>query len=364
VGNKKYIFVAILVFLSFASSNVLKANTNSVAESYEVLFIGSSYFSYNNLPNLFLNLVNYSKKEVFLGNQVTFGYLSDHASSASTEAKINERDWDFVILQGVGSITAYPNYYTGHPVYPALEALQDKILDNCESTEIVFCLPWAYEDGMTWLEGWTDTYEDMQIKIYDNTLLWCNSLNIMVAPVGWAWYEVLDKKSYPLHYLHLSDWNHPSLKGSYLMACAIFSTVYQESSAGLTYYGGLSQADAEYYQTVASNIVLNNLELWNISDTNTCIEKFSEPTRFNIYQNFPNPFNQSTQIKYEVFENSFVEIAVFDLSGKLITTLVRENKPHGSYSVRFNRISVNSGLYFYQLKSGNQQITKKMMLIK
>ena len=131
-------------------SNIESEGINpSLTKPLKILFIGSSYFGYNNLPDLFLNLVNSSGKEVFIGNQVASGYLSDHANSTSTEIKINERDWDYVILQGVGSVTAYPNYYTAHPVYPALETLQEKILNHCESTKIVFCLPWAFEDGMT-----------------------------------------------------------------------------------------------------------------------------------------------------------------------------------------------------------------------
>jgi len=119
-------------------------------------------------------------------------------------------------------------------------------------------MPWAYEDGMTWLPGWTDTYADMQLKIYNNTLKWADSLDFMVSPVGWAWNTVLKDKNYPLHYLHKSDWNHPSPKGSYLMACAIYSTVYRESTVGISYYGGLTKEEAEYFQAVASNTVLNN----------------------------------------------------------------------------------------------------------
>jgi len=62
----------------------------------------------------------------------------------------------------------------------------------------------------------------------------------------------------------MTDWNHPSLKGSYLMACVIYSTVYRESTVGISYYGGLTKGEAEYFQTVASNTVLNNLNTWNI----------------------------------------------------------------------------------------------------
>ena len=159
---------------------------------------------------------------------------------------------------------AYPEYYTAHPAYPALVTLKGKILDNCASTRIIYCLPWAYEDGMTWL-GWPDTYEDMQLKIYNRTIEYSNDIGFTIAPVGWAWNKVLVDKEFPLHYLHLRDWNHPSSKGSYLMACVIFSTVFQESSVDISYYAELPKDEAVYFQTVASNIVLDSLHVWNIS---------------------------------------------------------------------------------------------------
>ena len=89
---------------------------------------------------------------------------------------------------------------------------------------MVFCLPWAFEDGMTWVQGWTDTYEDMQIEIYENTLEYSNNLDFVISPVGWAWYKVLKEKNYPLHYLHMSDWKaHRSLHGGIGLA-AVFES--------------------------------------------------------------------------------------------------------------------------------------------
>ncbi len=236
-------------------------------DTCKILFIGSSYFNFNSLPVLFEYLALSFGKDVYIDHHGQNGlYLDDHAYRSDTESKINEQDWDYIILQGVGTNTAYPDYFTNHPVYPALEILRDKIYQNCESTKMVYCMPWAFEDGMTWYQDWTDTYGDMQDKIYDTTLNYSNDIGFMIAPVGWAWYTVLEEQGYPLHYLHLSDWNHPSIKGSYLMACVIFSTIFLESSAGLSYHGGLLEEEAIYFQTIASNTVLDNLNLWNICE--------------------------------------------------------------------------------------------------
>ena len=115
----------------------------------------------------------------------------------------------------------------------------------------------------------------MQLIIYENTLQLSDDVGFSIAPVGWAWNTVLKEKNYPLHYLHLSDWNHPTLKGSYLMACAIFSTVFQENSTGNPFYSNLIEENAIYLQRIASNTVINNIDLWNLN-YNTSTENCSK----------------------------------------------------------------------------------------
>jgi CubicO group peptidase (beta-lactamase class C family)/uncharacterized lipoprotein YbaY len=88
------------------------------------------------------------------------------------------------------------------------------------------------------------------------------------------------------------------------------------------------------------------------------------PTAFNLKQNFPNPFNPSTTIKYSVPELSKVKLTVFNLLGEEIKTLVDEEKMPGSYELEFNSENIPSGVYFYQIKAGEFTQTKKMILLK
>ena len=109
---KKIIIVLLAVFFSTMSvlaHKTTKDKSSITRDPYKILFIGSSCFNYNNLPALFENLVINSENEVFIDQSITNGlYLEDHANSASTAAKINEENWDYVILQGVGLLT-YPS---------------------------------------------------------------------------------------------------------------------------------------------------------------------------------------------------------------------------------------------------------------
>jgi len=88
------------------------------------------------------------------------------------------------------------------------------------------------------------------------------------------------------------------------------------------------------------------------------------PDKFSLNQNFPNPFNPETNIKFAIPLNGFVELNVFDLSGKLIETLVSQNLTTGEYEVNFNGMNLSSGIYFYTLKTDKFSETKKMILVK
>ena len=88
------------------------------------------------------------------------------------------------------------------------------------------------------------------------------------------------------------------------------------------------------------------------------------PNQFELSQNFPNPFNPVTTIKYQVPELSFVTLKIYDVLGSEIITLVNEEKPIGSYEIEFDATGLSSGIYFYKLQAGSFVETKKMILLK
>lgn len=88
------------------------------------------------------------------------------------------------------------------------------------------------------------------------------------------------------------------------------------------------------------------------------------PDKFSLKQNYPNPFNPDTKIKFEMKSSSFASLKVFDMTGREIQQLVNENLTAGSYEVTFNAGNLNSGVYFYVLKTNEFSETKKMMFVK
>jgi len=103
-----------------------------------------------------------------------------------------------------------------------------------------------------------------------------------------------------------------------------------------------------------------NYELYNLTGAVT----INPPEKFSLHQNYPNPFNPISKIKYQIAKSSLVNLTVFDVAGKEITTLVNEKQTPGFYEVTFEGNNLSSGIYYYQLKAEGFVETKKMVLLK
>ena len=116
---------------------------------------------------------------------------------------------------------------------------------------------------------------------------------------------------------------------------------------------------------VADGWYIDNIKITNYFDVLTGTNGNVEiPYRYDISQNYPNPFNPVTSIKYQIPENTFVKITVFDLLGREVSKLVNENKTAGNYEVTFDGSNFASGLYLYKIEAGEFTEVKKMMLVK
>jgi hypothetical protein len=88
------------------------------------------------------------------------------------------------------------------------------------------------------------------------------------------------------------------------------------------------------------------------------------PKAYCLYKNYPNPFNPTTIIKYDIPKQSNVLLKVYSIIGKEVATLVNETQSAGAYSVNFKADNLASGIYIYQITAGSFVRTQKMMLLK
>lgn len=91
---------------------------------------------------------------------------------------------------------------------------------------------------------------------------------------------------------------------------------------------------------------------------------FNTPTTVELANNYPNPFNPTTIISYAVHSAQNVKLAVYDQLGREISVLTNGMQSSGNYTVTFDASQLSSGVYFYQLKTAEGMLTKKMLLIK
>jgi hypothetical protein len=88
------------------------------------------------------------------------------------------------------------------------------------------------------------------------------------------------------------------------------------------------------------------------------------PKEYKLYQNFPNPFNPTTNINFDIIKNGNVKIVIYDLLGREVETLVNMNLDAGRYRVDFDGTAYASGLYFYRIIAGDFVNIKKMLIVK
>jgi hypothetical protein len=128
--------------------------------------------------------------------------------------------------------------------------------------------------------------------------------------------------------------------------------------------GNLINGTMYYYKLV--DVDINGAE--NVNDiivtvTPTAMSSLS-PTEYALHQNYPNPFNPNTTITYDVKEAGSVTLAVFDILGRHVATLVNDVQDAGGYSVEFEASQLAAGIYFYQLKVNDFTDLKKVVVLK
>ena len=110
---------------------------------------------------------------------------------------------------------------------------------------------------------------------------------------------------------------------------------------------------------------LSITQLHVVLDVVTGVEEDNSlPTVYSLYNNYPNPFNPSTTIKYDIPEQSYVTIKIYNITGEEVSTLLNEVQNAGRYQIQWNAAELASGVYFYRIQAGQFSDTKKLILMK
>jgi hypothetical protein len=141
-------------------------------------------------------------------------------------------------------------------------------------------------------------------------------------------------------------------------ASSIFKNVYKFTLRGDT---GIALMNYSYHSNSLKKSASYTLLKFEWS---TSLQPDESGDNVILYQNFPNPFNQTTNITYFVPQPSFVEIRIYDLLGREIKSLINEEKPAGKYLISIDCDNLATGVYFYRITAGGFTAVKKLIHLK
>jgi hypothetical protein len=217
----------------------------------QILFIGNSYTSTNDLPGMITRLAKAGGYKVKTEMVAPGGWtFSEHAKSTKTLDTLKSVKWDFVVLQEQSQIPASKQSRMVS-MYPSARLLVSQIRES--QAEPIFFQTWAHRDG--WPEMGLPDYQSMQLQIDYGYQQIAQELKVPIAPAGYGW--LLARKQYPQLALWQGDGSHPNEQGTYLAACVLYAAIFHQSPEGLTYMAHMSEESAHTLQTIAASVVLN-----------------------------------------------------------------------------------------------------------
>jgi hypothetical protein len=186
------------------------------------------------------------------------------------------------------------------------------------------------------------------------------------------------------YYRCVSDTSHDTTCGLYKPAKGFAFSNYHEyggykwfvQDIGLT--RAFSQAELQSNWINLRGFIINGFVCGDTTLTGINIISSEVPDKFILYQNYPDPFNPVTKIRFDNppsprspresgergDRGGFIQLVVYDVLGREITTLVNEELQPGTYEVEWDGTNFPSGIYYYRLTAGDYSQTKKMVLIK
>lgn len=241
---------------------VLVVQLSWTQDSISVLFIGNSYLSVNNLPQMVKDLTESLGDHMLMDSKMNGGFtFQSHAYDVTTYDKIHSKPWNFVVLQGQSQEPSFPYDQVNQQTLPYAQQISDSVYASNGCSQVNYYMTWGRQVGDPQWDS-INTFDKMNTRLRNAYLRIADSTNASVSPVGVAWKYVRD--FYPAINLYAGDGSHPSLEGSYLAACTFYSSLFQKSSVGASYTAGLNPQTCAILQLVASSIVLDSIPTWKL----------------------------------------------------------------------------------------------------
>ena len=282
-------------FVSFAQTSTQK-----------VLFLGNSYTSVNNLPQMLKDVALSVNDSVIFDVNAPGGYtFQGHSTNANSIAKIMAGDWDYVVLQEQSQMPSFPDQQVLTDVFPYANQLDSLVNLYNPCAETVFYMTWGRKNGdASNCASWPPvcTYNGMDSLLNLRYQMMAQQNDAIVSPVGEVWNYL--RVNHPEIELYQSDESHPSIAGTYLAACTFYATIFRKDPTLITYYSTLTANDALKIQQAVKLNVFDSLTNWNVGIFDPMANfDFSEQT--NNLVSFTNNSTASDSLSWDFGDGSF-----------------------------------------------------------
>ncbi len=232
---------------------------------------------------------------------------------------------------------------------------------------------YTFDGGDTWTQGTEDivsTSNDIEkIFMVDSYTAWAVGDNGTIAKTTDSGVNWLQQPAWTTT-IELMDVHFNTLNGHGYIA-GNDQTARQSKDGGVTWTnmspileGPSDDINAIYLNGETNKLYIGcdqtMIQYWDNSPTGDT--PMGLP--FVLNQNYPNPFNPSTTISFTLDRDGFVSLNVYDVAGRAVATVLNKSMTAGSYDVGFNASGLSSGVYFYKLRTAEQEMTKKMILLR
>lgn len=241
----------------------LKKPIEPIPKEPTVLLLGNSFLFANDMPGMFQALSENGgfKAEVFEFSDGGYhlSYFADPEDELGAQAidALTEYDWDYVVMQEQSRLPTQSDMVEEEMI-PAVEALNKLIKEA--NAQAVMMMTWAYKNGDDLTEFDIDkvtTCEEMQTELANSYIDVSQKIDSLLSPAGIAF--IRSAKANPdIELWDEEDDMHPTVAGTYLAACTLYATLYNQSPVGLTFLPeGMTADTAASLQATAAGVVLS-----------------------------------------------------------------------------------------------------------
>lgn len=231
-----------------------------------VLFLGNSYTAANNLPGMVADVAASAGETVVYDSNTPGGFtLQGHSGDAGSLLKIAAGGWDYVVLQEQSQLPSFPASQVNTQMFPFAQKLDSLILVSNPCAETVFYMTWGRKNGdASNCPNWPPvcTYAGMDSLLRMRYMMMATDNQAIVSPAGAVWRYLRSK--HPQIELYEADESHPSVAGTYAVACSFFTTLFRKDPTLITFSSTLQTGDASLIRDAVKAVVFDSLSYWLI----------------------------------------------------------------------------------------------------